>query len=541
MTTTRRRIALTAAATALLAAGAAPASASATVFCVPDNAVHGTCQTAQADLQTALNSAEANVGSDTVRLGAGTFTAAALTGFRYESGNGSVSIIGSGEAQTTLTHPPDPGNVSGIINNVLYLDSTAAGSSVSNLTASIPLPTGFMFSNQHRTVQVPQAQIDHVTVTAPGGTALNAYGFWLDTGSTTIDNSTVSLPAPGGQFGVITNSSSAAQVEDSTITARAGFLLRGTGQINGVKRSTINVLGNSAGIDLEDGTLNLESSVIDLGATSGFGVYSDGATGPTTATLNLDNATIVGTNAGAAGVRVQAIDAAQADTLTANLTNSVISGPGTPIRRDADQMDTANVITSYSNYNPAGNISSNGANGMGAITESNRTNLAPGFINPATGDYHLISTSQLIDIGDPAPPAPGALDIDGDPRALDGLFDCVSLARRDIGADEFVGPGLMDCTPPSPADVSSPDTSITGKSKVRTRKKKARVTFTLGTTEPGSRFECSVDSKPFSPCLSPFSTRLRLGKHLLMVRSTDLVGNADATPASFPVKVKPKR
>jgi len=90
-------------------------------------------------------------------------------------------------------------------------------------------------------------------------------------------------------------------------------------------------------------------------------------------------------------------------------------------------------------------------------------------------------------------------------------------------------------------DTTGPDTRITGKRKVFTRKKKARVTETLAATEPGSRFECSVDSKPFIPCLSPFSTKLRLGRHLLMVRSTDVLGNVDATPASFPVKVKPKR
>jgi hypothetical protein len=188
--------------------------------------------------------------------------------------------------------------------------------------------------------------------------------------------------------------------------------------------------------------------------------------------------------------------------------------------------------------------SNSGDTGTATITETNRTNLAPGFVTPGS-DYHLMATSPLIDIGDPAPPPPLETDIDGDPREIFGKNSCDG-PRRDIGADEFVPatpPTLLDCsTPASPGvvDASSPDTSIAGRRKVRTRKKKARVTFTLTSTEPGSSFECSLDSKPFIPCVSPFSTKLRLGKHLLTVRSRDAAGNVDATPAAIPVKVKRK-
>jgi hypothetical protein len=53
--------------------------------------------------------------------------------------------------------------------------------------------------------------------------------------------------------------------------------------------------------------------------------------------------------------------------------------------------------------------------------------------------YHLRALSPLIDAGNPTAPGPSALDIDGDPRALDGPDNgsCAESATRDIGADEY--------------------------------------------------------------------------------------------------------
>jgi parallel beta-helix repeat protein len=54
----------------------------------------------------------------------------------------------------------------------------------------------------------------------------------------------------------------------------------------------------------------------------------------------------------------------------------------------------------------------------------------PCFVNPAGGDYHLSGDSLCIDAGDPNyNPAPGEVDIDGEPRVMGG--------RVDMGADEF--------------------------------------------------------------------------------------------------------
>jgi hypothetical protein len=100
-----------------------------------------------------------------------------------------------------------------------------------------------------------------------------------------------------------------------------------------------------------------------------------------------------------------------------------------------------------------------------------QTTAAPQFVNesnpdPALNDYHLAAGSPMIDQGDPASPIGGALDLDGDQRAIAGT--CGGTARRDIGADEF----RPDCaTAPAPA----PGTGADGRCvKLRKQLKKAK-------------------------------------------------------------------
>ena len=499
-----------------------PAVAAATIYCVPDLAVDGTCQTAHADLQSALNAADANAGNDTVRLGMGTFTAATSAGFTYLTGNGNVSIIGKGEAQTTVTVPPDVGGVFSV-NNVFLIDGSGGGSSISDLTVSIPTPGGGPdASDQYRAVEVTTGTIDQVTVTA-AATPTNGYGFWLNGATTTLDDTTVNFPSPGAQNAVITNGTAAVAIEDSNLTALAPVYLRTAGSVNTIKRTRITSLG-SYGVDIERGTLNLESSLIDLGSIATTGARSGGSAGAAeTAALNLDHATIVGTNASATGVQVQASDATAADTRTATITNTVISGPGTPIRRNADQMDSANVTTRYSNYNAAGNVSSNGTTGSGTLVQNSQTNHPPNFVSPGTGDYHLLGTSLLIDAGDPADPAVGALDIDGGMRKVHGKDGC---PRRDIGADEFVPgapPAVLDCMPPDTGLMSGPMSPTNDTTP----------TFSFTSTEAPPDFECNLDGAGFADCASPFTTpALGDGSHTLEVQALDATLNPDPTPLS---------
>lgn len=80
-----------------------------------------------------------------------------------------------------------------------------------------------------------------------------------------------------------------------------------------------------------------------------------------------------------------------------------------------------------------------------------------------------------------------------------------------------------DTAPPSTEIVSGPAKNS----------KTAAARFTYASSEPGSRFECRVDSEPFSPCEPTGKTYpgLRNGRRVFAVRAIDRAGNADATAA----------
>ena len=96
-----------------------------------------------------------------------------------------------------------------------------------------------------------------------------------------------------------------------------------------------------------------------------------------------------------------------------------------------------------------------------------------------------------------------------------------------------------DPTPASRAftvDTSVPDTDppettidsgLTGLTNDRTP------TFTFSADEPGSTFQCRVDSASFGACTSPFTTsQMGDGPHTFQARATDPANNTDPTPTS---------
>jgi hypothetical protein len=80
---------------------------------------------------------------------------------------------------------------------------------------------------------------------------------------------------------------------------------------------------------------------------------------------------------------------------------------------------------------------------------------------------------------------------------------------------------------------------------VKTKKKRAKVTFTFVSSEPGT-FECSLDGAPFTPCSSPSTHKVKAGRrkpkeHAFQVRAVDAAGNTDPAPAADDFKAKRKR
>jgi len=80
-------------------------------------------------------------------------------------------------------------------------------------------------------------------------------------------------------------------------------------------------------------------------------------------------------------------------------------------------------------------------------------------------------------------------------------------------------------------DATAPETVFTGGPSGVTRSPNA--TFNLGAAEAGATFECSLDAGAWQSCSSPVSYgSLADGAHSFAVRSTDVAGNVDATPAT---------
>jgi hypothetical protein len=80
-------------------------------------------------------------------------------------------------------------------------------------------------------------------------------------------------------------------------------------------------------------------------------------------------------------------------------------------------------------------------------------------------------------------------------------------------------------------DTTPPDTAISG-GPANGSTTGPTVAFTF-TSEPGTTFQCRVDSGSFSGCTSPFTiTNLTDGSHTFSVRAIDAAGNVDASPAS---------
>jgi hypothetical protein len=163
---------------------------------------------------------------------------------------------------------------------------------------------------------------------------------------------------------------------------------------------------------------------------------------------------------------------------------------------------------SYNLYNTAGE-----ASGTNAITASP---VFSGGSAPATYAGYALTTSSP-----------------GKSNASDGT-------DRGIATDGSTPSPPPPPPPPPPADTTPPDTTISSGPTGTTSD--ATPSFAFSATEPGSAFECKVDTGGWSACSSPYTTAmLSDGSHTVAVRATDAAGNVDASPAtrSFTVATAP--
>lgn len=118
----------------------------------------------------------------------------------------------------------------------------------------------------------------------------------------------------------------------------------------------------------------------------------------------------------------------------------------------------------------------------------------------------------------------------------------VAAVRHFLAArpGDLADPVPDDDPPADPPPAGAPDTSIVhGPDDPRHAKRRhVRVRFTFESSQPGSSFECRVDSKPWSGCESPARVRVDRGRHRFRVRAIGADGSVDASPASWRWKVQ---
>ena len=541
---------------ALVVLFALPGVAGATVFCVDttpgvlvdNDSIDPSCEAPQGTLLSALLAAQGQPGADTVLIGPGSYTLAAAPN-EAETHYASSDVLhlrGIGDPHLTM------GGTQGMQTGLSI--EAGDGSTVEGFSMTIPANVDVAGDWALAVGGVGISQVLVRDLHFDGPAATNARAIVLDHGSTLVD-STVALPkvANPTNLAVAASSGDVTLIHDN-LTADVG--LSTSGNTATVERSTVTAWW---GLQTDGGTLIVRNSLIEIEPRSN-------AIGIKLANDNNSNYTILGTFENdtivggegftSAGIRVQANQSQE--TANATIADTVIAGPTNALQVWSDAEREAKATVLYSNYDPATvdiktNLDGIGTSGTSTYLPTEVTNLAPGFVDPAGGDFHLAPGSALVDAGDPAAPPAGALDLDGDARALAGT--CGSAARRDIGADELA----LSCPPASdgggetqgapggaPAGGPSqttkhaavPDTTIAlrGKHLVKTTASSAKVTVTIGSTVAGSTYSCRVDKKPWRSCKATTTLRLKPGKHKVAAVAATAAGT-DPTPATVRVRV----
>lgn len=403
------------------------------------------------EFQTALTTAGANGEDDTINVAAGTYdVSGGALSYAAQSTmpeeNYALTITGAGAGQTIL----DAGDNNECLNIFVtdfVFDDSAAAVTITDLTVQAGSSAndggGIYVRTQNAPVVVARVTADsNASVGDGGGLYIRSTNgaVTLDsiaaTGNTSAGSGAGAYAQTGGSI-VLTGS----VVSGNTTTADntgAGVHLFSLGANVTIDGSTF--VGNEAlAIDAIAGGSYQETfggglitftnnSLSGNASISGGGAYFNGPNATVTGnTVSGNHAT----NAG--GGMLFEMQGGTVTMVNNNVWGNTADVTGGDIRLGDGAADTANL--SFNNY---ADLTRNGA---GTLNETDNVNVAPQFVSasdpdPAKWDLHLAETSPLVDAGDSTGLPVDAVDIDGDPRLVDGNVD--GTAAVDIGADEFV-------------------------------------------------------------------------------------------------------
>lgn len=279
----------------------------------------------------------------------------------------------------------------------------------------------------------PTIASNTITGTHQAGSTGSGIAAFSGTDATIVGNS-VSAPGAGFSIGISVNGFGE--------PATTGVTMR-RNQVRG---------GHVNGIDIRDTGLaaSLDSDLVSGATSQGFVFEDQGAPSPVVGDVSAVNITAWG--------NLQDIT-----------TNQNVLTLDSSITEDAIVDNTATCAISFSR----------GPTTVGGSCDTFQTTADPLFVNAGAGDFHLQASSPMIDMGDPAAPAAGSLDLDGDPRALDATPACAgNVDRRDIGADEFVAAPATGCdpqqTPQLMPTLTPPKNDPPAKKKCKKKPKKGK-------------------------------------------------------------------
>jgi Right handed beta helix region len=369
-------------------------------------------------------------------------------------------------------------------------------------------------------------------------------------------------PAPSatrGRVGVV-SFSSAVTIRDNTFT---GLMLAvnaagpGSGQTTLIEHNTITgthelpVAGRALLVGGNPGDVIVRENLITDSNPAFGGVDGIHAQGPVALVRNRitghENGVFVGTDVTGVtlegdriwgndfdGLWVIDVNGATGGTASASATNVTIWGnEGAGFRADGSTLTLDSSIVEDFSWSGSASCTitfsrastSPGTDPSGC--DEFQTTADPMFVNAAEGDFHLTLGSPMIDMGNPADPASGAVDFDGDPRGLAAEPTCeTDVGRRDIGADEFNRGPPDDCDPPETTIDAGPTDGSTINDP--------NPIFSFSSDDATATFECNVDGAGYGLCSHTSQHILGVdeGEHTFSVRAVDPADNVDPSPPS---------
>jgi hypothetical protein len=410
---------------------AAPATASATTFCVAKPSCVSGGGTSEPNLQTALQAAEDDVSAprDRVEVGPGTFTAPSTGGFANDAGS-KIDLVGSGAAKTILTTPAG--------GSATVLTISEPDSTVSDLLTRLA-------SGMNGTGINLKGLAERVDIRAASGAA-DGTGVRPTAASALLRRSSVSFPV-GPTQPDFTGVNGQGTAEDLSVTARTGF---SDGSSIGnpllVRRARVTANRGASSFDgeiqVDDVLFVLQQgpgSADPVGLRASTDLFGEG-------TLTARQVTLVGDGSpGSIGIDSSAAEGfflGGGGTANTTVSNTIVRGFGTHVRRagtvdcDAPADCLANLTVEYSDYDFSKTSNSGPGSFSGGAAANNVDNVDPRFVGAS--DYRLRGDSALIDAGEPGGLDGGESSTDqaGKPRLRDGKAP-FSGVRRDMGALEY--------------------------------------------------------------------------------------------------------